>query len=49
MCRLTFLGAVYTSDFKNELPYDSVYDFLHKVISDLIFNWIVLKFVDKRL
>jgi hypothetical protein len=31
------MGVVYTCDFAYELLYDSWYDFLHKVIGNLIF------------
>jgi hypothetical protein len=35
-------------DFVYELPYDSVYDFLPKVVCNLILNLFFLKCVDKR-
>jgi hypothetical protein len=43
------LGAIYTCDLTYKSAYDSVYDFLLKVVSDLIFDRFTLKCVDKRL
>jgi hypothetical protein len=40
-------GAVYTCDFAYELTYDYMYDFLQKVICNLIFYRFFLIFVDK--
>jgi hypothetical protein len=33
------IGAVYTSDFPYESPYDSVYDLLPRVYTKLIFDF----------
>jgi hypothetical protein len=43
------LGAVYTCDFPYESPYDSVYDLLPMVSSKLIFDFFLLKCVERPL
>jgi hypothetical protein len=43
------LGAVYKCDFPYESPYDSVYDLLPKVSSKLIFDFFLMKCVNKPL
>jgi hypothetical protein len=40
---------VYTCDSAKESPYDSVYDFLHKLVCNLIFNRLFLISVDNQL
>jgi hypothetical protein len=47
--RHALLGAVYMCDFLYELPYDSVYDLLPKVSSDIIFDRFELICVNKQL
>jgi hypothetical protein len=42
------LGAVYTCDFASESAYDSLYDLLHKMASNIILDFF-LKCVHTRL
>jgi hypothetical protein len=46
---ISVLGAVYTCDSAYKLPYDSLYDFLHIVVCNLIVNRFFLKYLDKQL
>jgi hypothetical protein len=42
-------GPSYTCDFEYELPYDSVCNFLHEVVFNLMFDRFFLKFVYNRM
>jgi hypothetical protein len=46
-CSGKHLEAVYTCDFAYESPNDSVYDFLQKVVYNLMLNRYFLKFFDE--